>query len=256
MHSWRRSEGSGACKQQEKDPDAPPASPAHHALQGAGVAVWHRRARQPARCTMPRWARLPASPCPGVPPAAARCLRGAALLHCVIFYYSAPYSVVPGCTPCWSRLLGSGSAARVARASGWSRPACTSLCLAPSLVAVKWLWGPFPSPVGRGGGGWENRLLLLVVALELDEEDEGGEDTGARVPALPRAPQAGRPQPSPFPQDIASCQNCGPVACGCARDARTLRGLPPGTTSTTWTRRTPASRSLAPSSTRPRSSAA
>ena len=42
-----------------------------------------RCARQPARRVMPRWAGLPASPCPVVPTAVARCpaRRGVAISH-------------------------------------------------------------------------------------------------------------------------------------------------------------------------------
>ena len=55
--------------------------------------------------------------------------------------------------------LGSGSAARVERASGCSRPACTSLCLAPLLVAL----GPVSQPCGPGleGGGAAGRTACF-----------------------------------------------------------------------------------------------
>lgn len=204
---------------------------------------------RPVHCTEPRWVRMPLPPCPvaasAVPRSTAQ--RGALILGYVILHRTPSYQAA---TPAGARLWVS----RSRRAGLGLLTACLHLPLPGSSAGG--FGAHFPALWARAGGrgcGWENRLLLPVLALEREEEDE---DTRAGVPALPRAPQAGRPQPSPFPQGFTSRQNCGPVACGCARDARAPRAPPPGTTSTTWTRTTPASRSLVPSSTRPRSSAA
>ena len=209
------------------------------ALGTVSACTRHRAALgKAARATLPR-----RSLCRTTLRCSARCSH--TVLCC-----SAPYSSNQAATHAGARLWVS----RSRRAGLGLLTACLHLPLPGSSAGG--FGARFPALWARAGGrgcGWENRLLLPVVALEREEEDE---DTRAGVPALPQAPQAGRPQPSPFPQDFTSRQNCGPVACGCARDARAPRGLPPGTTSTTWTRTTPASRSLVPSSTRPRSSAA
>lgn len=68
-------------------------------------------------------------------------------------------------------------------------PALASLCLAPSLVAVRWLWGLFPCSLPRaraGEVGWgELPCLSPVTAVLRGCEDT---DTGGRRSRLRRGP--------------------------------------------------------------------
>lgn len=78
-------------------------------------------------------------------------LHGAVLLHCGIVYYSAPHCIIPGCSPRWSRLL--GSVTRLCGAGLGLVVACLHLPL-PGFSAGGF-GARFPALwAGAGGRGW------------------------------------------------------------------------------------------------------
>lgn len=133
---------------------------------------------------------------------------------------------------------------------------------------VTWLWGPSPGLCRPGLERRERGAHFAALFLSSGTCGEGSVRTRGHGIATGSSGWTVRPQDDRFADTtwyfealtifprFYFCQYCGHPLVVVPEKHRPPHSLPPGTTSTTWMRRIPASRSLAPSSTRPRSSVA
>lgn len=136
------------------------------------------------------------------------------------------------------------------------------------LVMVKWLWGPSPSLCRPGLERQERGVHFAAPFLPSNICGEASMRARGHSIATGSSNWTVRPQNDHFADTtwyfealtifprFYFHQNCGHTLVVVPEKHRPPHSLPPGTTSTMWMRRIPASRSLAPSSIPPRSSVA